>query len=683
MAYSSTQPAIKRAKKRQRTNAGGIEYPTIPNVPMDVIPGFVEAIRASAKVLQHHCHQPFLDHEAEYQKYNNSGAIIDNNNNNGNAHGTAQNDASTMIHDQLMNRVQTAADIARTSKEQAQWKRLEKQKLAIDSWIDSVKRFAYQTASSSSIQELQDQQGSLTSSSQSSNNNNNNNNTQQTNKKERPSVPYACFLYLWDLQQETPTKLQVRRAALYLSGILLRKSKDCRFHLQMGSNLADWIVQMATIPQQQQQQENDSSSISLALLQHEALRLLHKLHEQGYGKLYPKLAVAATRLRQQCPPLPTISSDEELLLRENGATITGSSSSTNDYTTTTTAASNILHRNMVDWRTIRDLALKYGNKELKRLQTRISKCHEALEIVVPRMGQQQDKKDPARKESSVEELQNCNEINKSQVHVENNTHDEGDDHEDDDDDIDWEDGDEELEEKEQELMASHPAHHLLAVDRTLAAMQSAAGGLQGGELEIDMRKTEKEQEDEEGMLGHDTNSEEAERKVKAKSTLAKLVKILREKHLPRLSLWLDGLANADNLVKSSAALVLLPGPSIQQRQKLIRELTAAKKSIFSILTSTFRLEEKNLTTSSSSTEQSSVENNEGNDGDSNRNRLMFGVVPRPSDTRRIIQPMLAARTSGGGGSEGRTALASAIARHQKRKRVSARSSRIQIKVKSR
>ncbi|KAL3940583.1 MAG: hypothetical protein SGBAC_004913 [Bacillariaceae sp.] len=731
MVDTSSQSAARKRVKRQR-DAGRsvVEYPKIPNVPMDVIPGFVEAIRASAKVLQYHCHRPFLDHEAEYQKcgnpnratndnndnynnsnnYNNSINYNSNNNHNsdqqqlGNLQPTTtsrNNSAATVIHDQLMNRVQNAADRTKTAKEEAKLKRLEKQKFAIDDWIASVKRFAYQTTNKSTTDEhhhQQRQQDSQSSSSSNNNNNNNHNTAQQQAKKERPSVPYACFLYLWDLQQEAPTKLHVRRAALYLANILLQKSKDCRFHLQMDSNLADWIVQMTTVPKQSQPRPQHNSETtttttttattiaSLALLQHEALKMLHKLQEQGYAKLYPKLAVAATRLRQQCPPLPsstTSCSDmDDDLNPTNARTEQGNNpASATTVTATITSSSNtILHRNMVDWRTIRDLALKYGNKELKRLEKLICRCEEALEILVPRMGQQQFDKGKKMEEDSLKEstskLQSANEINASQAHVETSIHDENDNDDDDDDDmefddIDWEDGDEALEEKEQELMAHHPVHHLLAVDQTLAVMQSAAGGLHGGRMEIDMRKeAEKEPHGEVGQA-----TEEAERMVEAKATLGKLVKTLREKHLQRLSLWLDGLANADNLVKKSknTALVLLPGPAIQQRPKLIRDLTAAKKSISSILSSAIRLEEKkNQTTESSNNEIIAA-------GDTNQNPLMFGAIPRPSDTRRI-QTMLVSRSAT---SKGRSALSSAIARHQKRKRVAARSSRIQIKVKSR
>lgn len=631
---ASRQPARKRAKRpRDAGRTTTIEYPKIPHVPMDVIPGFVEAIRASAKVLHHHGHRLFVDHEVEYRKFLSNTAT----NSEDEATLNLQPRNSASIHDRLMNRVQNAADTARTTKEQAQHKRLEKQKFAIEAWIDSVKRFARQNSSAS-------QEPTSTQ---------NNNDQQQQNRKERPSVPYACFLYLWDMQQEIPTKLHVRRAALYLSGLLLQKSKDCRFHLQMESNLADWIVQLTTIPPNQQQEE----SMALILFQHEALRLLDQLQEQGYGSLYPKIAVAATRLRQQCPPLVT---NDGVEFSDNHPT---TDSSTSQSTNT------VVHRNMVDWRIIRDLALKYGTKELSRLQKRIAQCHETLEILVPRMGQEHD--GMSKEEDEVISKDNPEPATLTTAKT-------NDDNEDDDDDIDWEDGDEELEEKEQELMANrHAVHHLLAVDRTLAAMQSAAGGLRGGELEIDMRKTDKEQE-EEGMVGEASDSIEAQRKAEAKARFAKLVKILQEKHLPRLTLWLDGLANADNLVKSNTALILLPASSIHQRQKLIRELTAAKKSMSFILSSAVRLEEKDNATATSA-EVMEENNGEGNSEENNQLPFLLGAVPRPSDSStRRIQPMLVSR----GESQGRSALASAIARHQKRKKVSARSSRIQIKVKS-
>jgi hypothetical protein len=228
-------------------------------------------------------------------------------------------------------------------------------------------------------------------------------------------------------------------------------------------------------------------------------------------------------------------------------------------------------------------------------------------------------------------------------------------HDDDDDeesDIDWEDGDEELEQDERQLMATshvqhhHHAHHLLAVDRTLAAMESA-GGLRGGELEIDMTTT---------MTT--TSPVAAQQDSRTLEKLRKLVHSLVDRHLPRLSLWLDGLTNADNLVLKSSALVLLPPASTERRQQLVEKLSELKRSVSSILSSAAKLDKE--------TTESSLD----------------GVHSNQSSApqERTLAPRLGSTDSN---NSERASLLGSIFRLQKRRRQEARSNRIQIKCKSR
>jgi hypothetical protein len=463
---------------------------------MDVVPYFVEAIRIAAK---------FFKHSSE--PHGNDGQTINSDVGDINSDNALETSVRGNVHQALLNRVHNAANSDSKIKEEEQKERLDMMNLAVKVWMDDVKRLAKfkQVRKVEAIDEEAAQPPVM----------------QET--KEKPSVPYACFLYLWELQQ-THSRLAVKRAALFLSSGLLQKSKDCRFHLDREENLSSWISYI--VNNSSSSKNNKSDTATHTLLQREASLLLSSLVEKGYAQLYPKIGVASTRLKQQCPTLENSSSAQNI--------------------------------HMADWRKIRDIALLYEARQRKRVEKLISQAHVYLEVLVPRVGQE--------------------------TTVSSNQH--GDDE--DESDIEWEDGDEddELLQKERHLLAAshvqHHMNHLVAVDRTLAVIESA-GGLQGGEIEIDMKTTTNEDDD--FTKGSTADS----RIIEARDKLGKTVNLLANRYLPRLSLWLDGLINADNLVLNKSALVLLPPEATGRRQALADHLSEKKQSISSILSSAAKL----------------------------------------------------------------------------------------------
>jgi hypothetical protein len=271
----------------------------------------------------------------------------------------------------------------------------------------------------------------------------------------------------------------------------------------------------------------------LVLLQTEASMLLSHLVEEGYARLYPKIGVAAQRIQQLCPNLEAF------------------------HVSATS--------NMNDWRRFRDIALKHGEEEIRRVKRLIERSNANLEILVPRVGQAA----PSVDASDVAEIK-----------------DDGVEGGEEDDDIDWEDGDDDFGDGS-DLMTSNNsnAEHLSAVERTLALMESSGGLLQGGELEIDFENpnTSIDNADDDGPA----------KNPQALSKLQKCVKLMASRHLPRLTLWLEGLTNADNLVSlmetSSSSLVSLPSSTAQLRSNLVERLSDLKQAISSILSSATRL----------------------------------------------------------------------------------------------
>jgi hypothetical protein len=540
-------------RKRRRPNNTGLDYPEIPGVPMDVIPGLVNASRSATKFF----------HRAK-EIYS-----IDKN-----EQGPVPTTITThSLVDSLMNRVEAATEEQARKEAKEHDERRQRMKDAAQAWLEQVQRFA-RTSRTTLTSEASSEMKS---------------NEAEQREIIKMSVPYACFLYLWELQQEH-NRVAVRRAALYLSGLLLQKSRDCRHHLEQDSNLSTWISSIVG-DKGFQWKHPETAAQQLPLLQREAILLLEYLVGQGYAKLYPKIGVASQRLRQRCP--------NHLLLQVS-----------------TTDALSMSMSSMSDWRRLRDIALQHGAQEIRRVEQWIERSHACLEILVPRVGQ--------------EEAPSVPESTGGRDTEEND--------DDDEEDIDWEDGDDF--EDGTGFMTAYSMEHLSAVERTLAAMESS-GGLQGGGLEVDL-----------GKSGDEDKETKAPDHIQTLAKFQKSVTVLARRHMPRISLWLEGLTHADNLVVKESCLVSLPSETAVLRSHIVERLSELKRTISSILSSATRL---NLETVASEQGTNNVSN--------------------PVSSNPPVAPRLCDDT-------GRQSLAASIQQRQKPKRRQGRSNRIQIKYRS-
>jgi hypothetical protein len=454
-------------QKRKRTVGSAADIPDIPGIPTQVVPVFVHALKVSSKFFQHAtvANKPFSAN-AE------------------NAHEERIDPVSaTSIVDCLMNRVEASTTSSEDRKEQEG--RLHRMQDAVEAWLESVKRFVRNDK-----RKLEDDEPG----------------------SKRQSVPFSCFLYLWGMQQEHG-RVAARRAALHLSGILLQKSRDCRFHLEQDTNLAKWVTNI--VAEGATWKNPEQAAKQLPLLQQESQMLLHHLIEEGYDSLYPKIGVAQQRLRQLCPNLDTFSS--------------GTSS-------------------MIDWRRLRDIALQFGEKEIQYVEKLVTRAHACLDSLVPRLG---DNTTQTKQADTVVDDQE------------------------DEDDIDWEDG-EDFDDGYNSTLEDGESH-VAAVERTLAAMEST-GAIRGGGLDIDFEKTS----DEATVVQTQDN--------KSTERLKQCAQLLSHRHIPRLSAWVEGLTNADNLVLESSSLVLLPSATAQLRVELLERLLVLKRTVASVLSAAQRLE---------------------------------------------------------------------------------------------
>ena len=513
-------PAASRKRKKNAplsSSNAQVELPRIPHVPTELIPQFLQTLQVTTKFFSKRPSDAFTIRDWEKENEGSSGASI----NPSNANTSNTSESNEDVHGSLMDRMHSAtaaADQAATVAANEASERQASMKRAVHRWMEDVKRFARRK-----------QQAATEESTTLGNPN-------ATEVKERPSVPYAFFLYLWGMQQ-IHNRVAVRRSALFLSSLLLQKSKDCRQHLELDSQLSDWVSNI--VGKGVLWKNPDRASKELPLLHREAFATLSFLQSNGYAVMYPKIGVAAKSLRHQCPNLE--------------ATDVSTSSS------------------MPEYRRLRDVALRYGQEETRRVSKLVNKADACLEILVPRVGVTETAVVESSHKDSTE----------ATTGDQNNTNDTAqtkDDSSDDESDIDWEDGD-----APEDIPL--PGSHRSAVDQTIAAMEaSGATMLRGGELEIDFDVPQEE------VLDSQSATDES-RNLEARKKLEKYTRQLSERHLNRLTLWLDGLRSADNLTKKtkSASLVTLSSETSRLRVSLIQELTESKEQVSRVLSSASRL----------------------------------------------------------------------------------------------
>ncbi|KAL3925413.1 MAG: hypothetical protein SGILL_000419 [Bacillariaceae sp.] len=500
------------------SNTGGVELPRIPHIPVDLVPQFLQTLKMTTKFFQKHTSETYT--VVDWEKQNNhSSSAMDNlvSHPNGNLASSSQD-----VHSSLMNRMDSAA--AGAGADQATDEAAERElnmKKAVHNWMEDVKRFARRKQQQPLVGSEGDAAAPIAT-----------NNTAEV-VKERPSVPYAFFLYLWGIQQ-THDRVAVRRSTQFLSGLLLQKSKDSRRHLEQEAQLSQWVSNI--MGKGVIWRKPDCAIKELPLLHREAFANLSWLLSNGYGTMYPKIGVAAKSLRHQCPNIEAT------------------------QVSTTTS--------MPEFRRLRDIALRYGEEEISRVERLVEKANACLVILVPRVGVTDASESVP--DTATEQLDD-KETDKPEAK---------DDSSDDESDIEWEDGD-----TPDEVGLSLAGSHLSAVEQTIAAMEASGATLfRGRELEIDFDRPQEQSSDPQ-------NSTDQDKTADVRKKLEKYTVKLSNRHLNRLKLWLDGLQNADNLIlqPDSSSLVTLSAESSKLRLFLVQQLTTSKDQVSRVLFSASRL----------------------------------------------------------------------------------------------
>ena len=637
----------------------GVDLPEIPGLPVQVIPLHCHAIKATAKLIRSRefCRQvlpPTFDCVLQQQQQQPSedtfetGAIpAASTAHSSNRHHNSNSNSSTSrnVLDNILQRVDesssSAAAVAQSQQEEEE--RVQSRQIrqsyqdGVHAWLNAIHRCVrdnsrrttsskhwsgHNTTTTTTTQNQQQQQHQQP----------NNDDDDAVTVSTHTSVPVAALQHLWESSlaadnNNSDRKVVVRRTTLHLMSKLLEKSSEARKwwfseNSIMDSNpatgsssnnhnnksvLMEWMDRLCDC------RNNNNSHHSypdrIQLWQQEAYLFLNYLDAKGYSDFYPTLPVAIQRLEQLAPPSvliaataaaandQTIVSSEEQAVAPRAVAVNGS--------TTTQQQS----RSMADWRRIRNGAMQHWEEMQERVNKLLRRGQTCLDILVPRIihantasssnnnmenSKQSSDSQQQQQHQKKEAIQTNSMDGAKKDATIDDTNDDDVDDDDDGDEIDWEDGWEGRDEAHDINAAQMdgggvPGDHAEAVERTLEAMRST-GGLHDGGLEISFSRTA------------DTFATDAimsAEKLRARERLGKVVKILCERFMPRLSLWVEALTNTDFLIETSvssrssatevSSFVAMSSDMLLRRRQVLQQCSELKGEVARILASAKRL----------------------------------------------------------------------------------------------
>ena len=367
------------------------------------------------------------------------------------------------------------------------------------------------------------------------------------------SVPVACLSFLLGLfsTDDGSVKLPTRRAALALASELLQRSAECREAFASAERLRQFLELVSSLGSSSRDTNHNGSSNNTNAdnegegatemsVQQEAVQLLVGLSYR-FGTYYPRLSVAARFLEER----------EGIVL-----------SSTTRGSGLGDIASNDA---MADLRRGRDMAMAKIDKAHERVKRILDRADECFEILVPRFGGSGGGSSATGKEAPQKTSTNL--VN---TWLDEKFDDGDDDDLEHDDDIHWEEGDDNDDDG-----STAPEDHEKAVERTLAQMERSRG-IEDGGIEISLGG---------GDGAGSSRGASDVTTVAAREMLGRCVKLLEEKHLPRLVFWSDCLHKADNMTIQTgetsgtvqSSLVAMP-PSVRKKRSETLNMVLSLKS---------------------------------------------------------------------------------------------------------
>jgi hypothetical protein len=351
----------------------------------------------------------------------------------------------------------------------------------------------------------------------------------------------ACLNFLMDMIQDVECKTILRRAAICVTNILTKGRDDCHSYIA-STHLRTFTRTIGDA----KKTSKDESKTNIVRMQEDGLRMLDTMSNY-HSTFQPKLRIACRFLEEQK------GIRKRSIIRER-------SESTDRVAI-----------NVVDLRKMRDIAIKHGRKEVRKVKQIVKCLDECFYVLVPRFG-------------------HCTVENQTGTSLTDDAEDDdsidwedGDDIEDDN--VDWEDGDDTIEETSGELPSTISSNkqdsHSIEVDKTLAVMKRS-GIFKNGSLAV--------------PIGNDlsqllTSKAQPDHTIgNWKKDLVKYVNLLSKRHAPRITEWVHALTTADMMVeskdekhgdglKTNGSLIVMPASKRIQKGEILQALMKTKREI--------------------------------------------------------------------------------------------------------
>ena len=549
--YGNSKRKRKRDKETiEKLQSYGIDLPDIPGLPVQIIPLHVHAIKSTTKYFKLYKDEcvPLFVTAPDYKSYATTSPL-------GIASllGTRQGDEEEEVTlENILDRVSVVPAVttgkvqgengndssSSTNQNQVEYDRIQSFNVktqAMNAWLDAIYREVRHNAA---------------------------------NKRPSTTIPVAAMQHLWDVLAVDIQNRSwaLRRASHHLLGHLAFRSSHARQFLlqdpvETGQDSNNrWLEWMNNKDKKDSSTSNSSETVEYHCLQRESYTLLQLLEQKGYAQHYTSIIVLQRRMVQIWPH------------------VTNNTTTDNNYLLSS-------NHNMVDWRQWRDLAIKHADKEELVLQKILVRCDTHLERLVPRM-QNSNNNDDDNVKNNLAVL-----LPKSELSITvaaEFANDKDDDDLDDIGDVDWENGFDEdfsnednnngnYNSKTDELPndKNEQGRHEAAVNLTLSVLE-ASGRLREGGLTVDMSGPST------SLVERKNGNESVDaRTTKIRNKLSKFAAVLKDIHLPRLSLWIQGVVQADQLIMltSSTALVNMSRQQQEERVVTLAKLTKLKNEV--------------------------------------------------------------------------------------------------------
>ena len=312
----------------------------------------------------------------------------------------------------------------------------------------------------------------------------------------------GCLEFLFDLMKDDTVKIILRHAALVVCRGLLQHRRDCR--VIYTKKIKDLVDAIGDADQHLHACPKIGNKEQVVVYQKEGLKVIKDLAKR-FKSIQPTLVIAGRYLEEQ-KGISLVAGTHSALKRK---TNTG----------------------MIELRRVRDVALKFADKEADCVRKLLRKVDSCFDTLVHRFGHSTESIDIALPARSNEDEDDGKNTELLVVEEEFQS---------DDDEIDWEDGDNE----DNELAQSDDnENHLSRVERTISVMKQT-GALQNGGLDVSFSVTGQ------SNLAVTEGKDDNHTTQKARELLSKCIGKLTKRQ-SRILLWIDALVSADNMIDSN------------------------------------------------------------------------------------------------------------------------------------